>query len=161
MSAAGQTDSTSAIANFTAAEQAGQVGNADEAYNQLGTSDFLNLLIEELQNQDPLNPMENSEMMQQIGLIREIGATDELTNTLSDFSNSQQLVTASNLIGQSVRGLSDEGANVTGVVDRVTVETNPETNVRRVRVHVDGQTLDVNNIRQIDAAETSGSDSSE
>ena len=41
--------------------------------------DFLKLMIAELQNQDPLDPMENSEMLQQLSQMRSIGATDKLT----------------------------------------------------------------------------------
>ncbi|MFG0255418.1 MAG: flagellar hook capping FlgD N-terminal domain-containing protein, partial [Rhodopirellula sp. JB053] len=89
MSAASQTSSTTAAS--TADFSSSTIGGTNEGYNDLGTDDFLKLLIQELQNQDPLNPMENSEMVQQIGLIREIGATDELTNTLTTLSDNQQL----------------------------------------------------------------------
>ena len=39
-------------------------------------------MITELQNQDPLNPMDNTQMLEQINQIRQIGATDKLTSTL-------------------------------------------------------------------------------
>ncbi len=106
-------------------------------------------MINELQNQDPLDPMTNSEMVQQIGMIREVSATDQLTSTLNNLSNSQELVTASGLIGQTVRGLSDSSTEVTGTVDRVTVETDSENGTRSVKVHVDGKTMQVKNIREI------------
>lgn len=141
--------SQAASADFTSAQTAGQFGDPSEGFNDLNTNDFLSLLLEELQNQDPLNPMDNAEMIQQIGLIREIGATDTLTNTLTDLSNSQELVTASNLIGQTVNGLADDSTNVEGVVERVTVSTDPENGDRSVKVHVGQQTMDVKNIREI------------
>ncbi|TWU64792.1 MULTISPECIES: flagellar hook assembly protein FlgD [Crateriforma] len=136
-------------ADFSAAEAAGQFGGTDQSFNDMGSTDFLTLLMEELQNQDPLNPMDNSEMIQQIGLIREIGATDSLSETLSDFSHSQELVTASNLIGQTVRGLADDTSDVEGTVDRVTVSTDPNSGSRSVKVHVGERTMDVKNIREI------------
>jgi len=136
-------------ANFSSAEQAGQIGSSSDGFNDLGTNDFLSLLMEELQNQDPMNPMDNSEMIQQIGLIRDIGATDTLTKTLSNLSNSQELVTASNLIGQSITGLADDNTNVEGVVERVTVSTDTEKGKRSVKVHVGEKTMDVKNIREI------------
>jgi flagellar basal-body rod modification protein FlgD len=136
-------------ASFTAAQSAGQVGQSSDSYNDLDIDSFLKLLISELQNQDPLDPMDNSEMVQQIGQIREIGATDQLTQTLSKLSSSQELVTASSLIGQTVRGLADDASAVDGVVDRITVETSAENDSRTVKVHVGEKTMDIKNIREI------------
>lgn len=113
---------------------------------------FLKLLISEMQNQDPMNPMDNAQMIQQISQIREIGATNQLTDTLSTLSSSQQMVTASGLIGREITGLGSAG-NVSGVVDRVTVEVDEDDkNLRTVKVHVGQQTIDINNIRQINSA---------
>ena len=136
-------------ASFTAQQSAGQVGRASDSYNDLDIDSFLKLLISELQNQDPLDPMDNSEMVAQIGQIREIGATDELTRTLGKLSSSQELVTASSLIGQTISGLADDATAVDGVVDRITVETSPENDARSVKVHVGGKTMDIKNIREI------------
>ena len=138
-----------ASAEFSAQQSSGQFGSANDAYNDLDIDSFLKLLISELQNQDPLDPMDNSEMVQQIGQIREIGATDQLTKTLGSLSDSQELVTASSLIGQTVNGLSDEGTAIDGLVDRITVETDPENATRSVKVHVGDQTMDIKNIREI------------
>ncbi len=135
-------------ADFTAAQSRGTSTNSDP-YNDLGTEGFLKLLINELQNQDPLNPMDNAAMVQQIGEIRQISATDSLTNTLGSLSNNQELVTASGLIGQTITGLATDSTSVTGKVDRVTVETNADNNFRSVKVHVDGKTMEVKNIREI------------
>ena len=136
-------------ASFTSQQSASQVGNPNASYNDLDVDQFLKLLISELQNQDPLDPMDNSEMVQQIGQIREIGATDQLTQTLNNLSSSQELVTASSLIGQSVQGLSDDASAIEGVVDRITVETSGENEARTVKVHVGEKTMDIKNIREI------------
>lgn len=138
-----------ATASFTAQQSTGQVGNQGDGYNDLDIDSFLKLLISELQNQDPLDPMDNSEMVAQIGQIREIGATDQLTQTLGNLASSQELVTASGLIGQKVTGLADDASSVDGVVDRITVETNTENDSRSVKVHVGGKTMNIKNIREI------------
>ncbi|MEO9591864.1 flagellar hook assembly protein FlgD [Rhodopirellula bahusiensis] len=150
MSAASQITGASAASSFSSSEQASQISDsANEGYNSLDVDSFLQLLINELQNQDPLDPVDNAQMVQQIAQIREIGATDELTNTLSDLSNSQQLVTASGLIGRTVTGLADDQSNTTGVVDKITVETNDDNQTRSVKVHVGQKTMEIENIRQI------------
>jgi flagellar basal-body rod modification protein FlgD len=83
---------------------------------------FLKLMITELQNQDPLNPLDNSEMLAQINQIREIGATDKLTGTLNSVLLGQNIASATNLIGKDVRAIADNGDPVTGTVSRVLFE---------------------------------------
>ena len=118
-------------------------------FDDISSGQFMALLINELQNQDPLNPMENSDMVQQISQIRNIGATDQLTQTLSSLRESQELVTASSLIGQNVQGLADDASPTDGLVDRVTVQIDNENKSRKVKVHVGNQTMDIKNIRTI------------
>jgi flagellar basal-body rod modification protein FlgD len=120
-------------------------------FNDISSGQFMQLLINELQNQDPLNPMDNSEMVQQISQIRNIGATDQLTSSLSTLRESQELVTASAMIGQSVEGLGDDAKELKGVVDRVSVITNENNTTRKVKVHIGNQTMEIKNIRTIRA----------
>ena len=132
----------------TAASSSSSTG--ENGLNELKLDDFLTLLITEMQNQDPMNPMENADMIQQVGQIREIGATNELTETLSNLSLSQQLTTASNLIGREISGLSDNAENISGKVERVTVETSSGSgDSRNVKVHIGEKTIGVGNIREI------------
>ena len=94
---------------------------AADALNDVDLDDFLQLMITELQNQDPLNPLENDELLAQISQIREVGATEKLTETLSAVLLGQNIASATNLIGAEVDGLSDEGERVTGVVNRISI----------------------------------------
>ncbi len=89
--------------------------------NELDIDHFLTLMITELQNQDPLNPLENHELLQQISQIREVGATDKLTNTLEAVLLGQNISSATNLIGQDVRAITDAGNSVSGIVEQVTI----------------------------------------
>ena len=146
--------SQAATAGFTSREAASQTGGTTDAFTDIDIDEFLALMIAELQNQDPLDPMDNSEMVAQIGQIREIGATDQLTSTLTNLSSSQELVTASSLIGQQVQGLAVDGSEVDGIIDRITVETDPEKNERTVKVHVGGKTMNIKNIREIQTGQT-------
>lgn len=111
---------------------------------------FLDLLIAELSNQDPLDPVDNSEMAQQISQIREISATDKLSDTLSAVLSGQSLTTASNLIGKEVEALSPQGEFVRGTVDRVTVDVDEDDNSQRTyRIHIGEQSFDLNSVREI------------
>ena len=48
----------------------------------LDINQFLQLMVSELTHQDPLNPMDNTQLVQQIGELRSIAAQDQLTSTL-------------------------------------------------------------------------------
>ncbi len=111
--------------------------------------DFLKLMIAELQNQDPLDPMENSEMLQQLSQMRSIGATDKLTKTLDAVLVGQNLTTASAMIGKEINALTDEGSNVQGTVDRVTVAAPEEGAAPAVRIHIGDVSIALSNVREI------------
>jgi flagellar basal-body rod modification protein FlgD len=111
---------------------------------------FMDLLIAELQNQDPLNPLDNAQILQQIGQIREIGATNQLTETLDAVLTGQNLATASGLIGKQVSALTDSNENVQGVVDRVSIDTGDDNKGKRtLRVHIGDQSIKLDNIRAV------------
>ena len=50
--------------------------------NDVDMNQFLNLMITELQNQDPLNPTDNAALLEQIGQLRSISSNDQLVNTV-------------------------------------------------------------------------------
>jgi flagellar basal-body rod modification protein FlgD len=92
--------------------------------NGLGSlklDDFLKMLLTELQNQDPLSPMDSSTMLTQIGQISQVGSTQQLTSTLNSVLLGQNLNNATSLIGKTIDGLADDQTEVTGKVDKVTV----------------------------------------
>ncbi len=99
-----------------------QTGNSTDAINDIDLDVFLKLMIKELQNQDPLNPLDNKDMLAQISQIREVGATDKLTETLNSVLLGQNIASSTNLIGAEVDAVSDDNQRVTGVVSRVSIE---------------------------------------
>ena len=111
----------------------------------LDVRDFLDLIIAELQNQDPLNPLENSEMIQQIGQIREIESTQHLTSTLDSVRLGQNVSSATSLIGKHIQGLSADGEEIEGTVDRVTITDGV------AELHVATQRLSLRNVREVRA----------
>ena len=93
--------------------------------NGLGSlklDDFLKMLLTELQNQDPLSPMDSSTMLTQLGQITQVGSTQQLTSTLNSVLLGQNLSNATSLIGKTINGLADDQSEVTGKVDRVVTD---------------------------------------
>jgi flagellar basal-body rod modification protein FlgD len=105
-----------------------------DAFRGVDIDHFLKLMIAELQNQDPLNPLDNSQMLQQVSQIREIGATEQLTQTLETVLLRQNIATATGLLGQQIQGLTARGEPAQGTVQHVSiVDGQPQ-------LHIDGAT---------------------
>ena len=90
----------SALSSFT------KTSDVADTQQAMGKEDFLTLLLTQLSNQDPLNPMDSAEFTSQLS---QFASLEELTNansTLSDilgFQNSLQNTMATNLIGKEVK----------------------------------------------------------
>jgi flagellar basal-body rod modification protein FlgD len=117
----------------------------------LDINQFLQLMISELTHQDPLNPMDNTQLVQQIGELRSIAASDQLTSTLNALQTQQSLTTASSLIGKQVSALSTDNQNISGKVTSVSVEVDPDDNTKRTyKVKIGNQTIDLEDVREVD-----------
>jgi len=98
------------------------VSPISDRMNELTMGDFIKMMVAELENQDPMEPMSNTEMLQQIGQIRSITSNDRLTSSIESLTLGQALSTASGLIGKKVTGVNTLNESVTGKVDKVTIE---------------------------------------
>lgn len=132
---------TSGVGSGSSASQTSKSSN--DALRGLDLDHFLKLMITELQNQDPLNPLENHQILQQISQIREIEATGQLRDTLDSVLLGQNLANASSLINKQITALDDNGDEVSGTVSRVSVAEN------KVRLQVGDQQIDLSKLREI------------
>ena len=103
-------DATSLLSPSTGAQ-------TTNSFSELGSSEFLSLLIAQLRNQDPLEPVGNAELLQQISSVRDIELSTTLTETLRSLTGGQRFASASSLIGQYVVGAPGaEGVVAQGLV---------------------------------------------
>ncbi|MGN0318962.1 MAG: flagellar hook assembly protein FlgD [Lachnospira sp.] len=88
--------------------------NGDKAKNNttLQMEDFLSLLVAEMQNQDPLEPTNNSEYMGQMATFSQVEATQEMNDNILEQK-------AASLVGKAVIVATDLNKNgfVGGVVN--------------------------------------------
>ncbi len=105
-------------ATSTSSAATAEKGNSIET---LDLDVFLTLMLQELQNQDPLDPMDNQQLLDQIGQIREISSSDKLTETLDSVLLGQNVATATSLIGTEVEGITDGGRRVVGAVQEIVI----------------------------------------
>lgn len=89
-------------------------------FNGLTSQTFLKLLITQLQNQDPANPTDSDQLLQQISSMQSLQANLELQSTLKTVSLNQQLSSAASFLGKTVAATQGENF-ISGVVDSVRV----------------------------------------
>lgn len=93
--------------------------------NEMGKDEFMKLLIAQLENQDPLQPTDNTEFIAQMAQFSSLEGITNLNQTVNQFATSlqsTQALQASTLVGRSVQVVSDvavleEGKEVNGTLD--------------------------------------------
>lgn len=97
---------TSSADIFAAINAANSAGSTKTSSSTEASQDrFLKLLVTQLQNQDPLNPMDNSQMTSQMAQISTVTGIEKLNTTLSsmiDSVASSQSVQSAAMIGKNV-----------------------------------------------------------
>jgi len=113
---------------------------------ELGRDAFLQLLVLELQNQDPLEPVKNSEMVAQLAQFSALEQMEALNGSFESLSgNVDQLnfISAQGLLGKYVEGLNGDGAVRTGFVDSVYLDGSI------VVLNVDGEIIPMSGVLSI------------
>ena len=89
-------------------------------FSGLTSEDFMKILVVQLQNQDPTNPMESDQLLAQVSDMRNLQASLDLEKSLKSLTLNQQLSNSAGLIGKTVSGTSGENT-IQGVVEGVQV----------------------------------------
>src|SRR5580698_1965380 len=121
--------SVGSVSNPTSSSSsaATSTSNAANPFANLNLNDFLQMMITELQNQDPTNPMSSDEMLQEITQMGQISTAEQLTTTLTGMETGQNLSNASALIDMQVTGTDSSGNTVSGTVSSVTIANGTPT----------------------------------
>jgi len=85
----------------------------------LRPEDFFRLLITELQNQDPFEPMDNAKMVEQISSIRDMEMSTNLSQALQSVTRQQNYATAASLIGKLVTGTVTDASGREQVIEGI------------------------------------------
>ena len=112
---------TSETTTKTAASSASSTNStsaATTATNDLGKDAFLKLLIAELSNQDPLNPMEDREFISQMATFSSLEQMQNMNNTLTSIAEVNKF-SAANYVGKAVAFTNDDGKQIAALVNAV------------------------------------------
>jgi flagellar basal-body rod modification protein FlgD len=156
-SAASQTTApvaSSAASQTSAAAKAASTGSTDTAgtrtvKKELDQDTFLQLLVLQMQNQDPLAPTDNTQMIAQLAQFSSLEQMNNLNtsfNTLSGNINQLNFVSAGALLGRTVAGNDATGTLQEGKVERVYLDSTSGS----VYLQVNGQPVAMGNLQRIE-----------
>lgn len=107
---------------------------------------FLQLLVLQMKNQDPLEPMDNGEMLAQLAQFSSLEGQNNLNESFQELtSNMDQLnfISASQMLGKVVQGVNIDGEFMTGTVEGVHLDGS------LVVLTVDGQFMPMSGIVRV------------
>lgn len=102
MSTVSAPTSTTAAASATSASSSSSLASTSAADMQ---DRFLKLLVAQLSNQDPMNPMDNAQLTSQIAQINTVTGIEKLNDTMGNMaaqSSTMQRLQASAVVGKNV-----------------------------------------------------------
>lgn len=124
------------VTSSTTASAYNSTDSLSGTQNALSQKDFLQLLVAQMQNQNPLSPQSNTEMAAQMAQFSSLQQS-------SDMSSSLSMLQASSLLGSTVNVQVDAKTMVNGVVEGVVMQNGTP------KILVNGSAYDVNQVISI------------
>ncbi|HXH46042.1 MAG TPA: flagellar hook assembly protein FlgD [Bradyrhizobium sp.] len=111
----------------SATESTSKSSNVNESTTTSSSSvdynTFLQLLIAQMKNQDPTNPMDTAEYMSQFAQLSTVEQAMQTNSKLDALLSSQSLSQANGLIGKTVSFTDSTGASFSGKVVSVSINS--------------------------------------
>jgi len=117
--------------------------------NATGTADdirssYLNLLVTQLKNQNPLEPMSTNEMASQLAQLSQLEQMEQMNSSFAEVLKSQRTREALELIGKTVTFVLPDSEELhAGIVNRVDIGK------EKITVTVGEQSVDLDDIRTV------------
>lgn len=120
------TDQIASNANMTAQEQAKKPRVTGAASSDMGSDQFLLLMMKQLQCQDPLNPMDNKDFITQQAQFTQVSATKEMSEMTKqmneNMSTSNSIMQTLSLVGKKVSLIDPEDEEGKKIIEGVVSE---------------------------------------
>ena len=112
--------------------------------SHLQMEDFLQLLTSQITNQDPLDPMKDTEFISQMANIASLEQMEQFSKGFSKFADSQSGLLAQSYLGNKVE-IDSEGEVISGVVEAVDKNEDGTSSVV-----IDGKSFDSSLIKRVE-----------
>ena len=147
VSHADQSAFTTAQTESSALAAATQTSNNVQPGGELGKDEFLNLLVTQLSNQDPLNPMDSTESIAQLAQFSALEQMQNVAEQVQKQRHAAGILDAMLLHGQNVEVDMHNGSTASGIIENaiwmndelnltINGQTIPFSDVMAVRLHV-------------------------
>jgi flagellar basal-body rod modification protein FlgD len=133
--------SVSSINSVSSTATTDQSGETRVPTQTLDQNDFLQLLVTQMTQQDPMNPMKDTEFIAQMASFSALEQSKEMQQDMA-------LLQATDLIGRTVSLEDDSGTQTSGTVSGVEVESGAP------KIIVDGVSYDLSTLRGVMPAVT-------
>ncbi|MBX2852201.1 MAG: hypothetical protein KTR15_10685 [Phycisphaeraceae bacterium] len=90
-------------------------------FADLSSGEFLQIILSELSNQDPLAPNDTAAILEQLSSIRNIETQTQLDDKLNELVTQNAISTSANMIGKFVEGLDANNDQTEGIVESLSV----------------------------------------
>lgn len=131
----------------TAAATSGQTSNSGQGLSGLGGEEFLTLLIAQIRNQNPLEPLAADEFLNQTAQLSTVENLGRLNTNITQLLGLQELTQAAGLIGKEVSYVKAGKTELQkGVVSAVNVVNG------NVALSAGADTVELSQVRAIKAA---------
>ncbi|HMX76203.1 MAG TPA: flagellar hook capping FlgD N-terminal domain-containing protein [Anaerolineales bacterium] len=124
---------------------ANNTANANPASNELDSGQFMQILLAQLTHQNPLEPMDNAEMMSQFSQLNSLQELRGINTSMESVSVTSQTTYLTSLVGKTVKASRADGKVIEGVVEGVA------TDVENPQVLVGDEVVDLIDILEIKA----------
>jgi len=105
--------------------------------NALDSNQFMEILMAQLTHQNPLEPMNNAEMMSQFSQLNSLQELKDIHTSMDKLSASNQVMYMASLIGKTVKVNRPDGKILEGVVSEVITEKdNPQLKIGDEKVSI-------------------------
>jgi flagellar basal-body rod modification protein FlgD len=113
---------------------------------QMSVDDFINMMVTQLQNQDPLEPADNNQLLTQMSQIGQLQSSQQLQTSLQSMVIQNNIASAGNMIGKEVSGFDEYGDEAEGLVTAVRVEKG------QIMLELDnGKRMNIGNVTSVSA----------
>lgn len=112
----------SAIASLAGATSATTNPTGVNRLNELSSDEFLKIMLKELTTQDPFEPNDTAQILEQLSSLRNIESQTSLQENLETMVTQNAVASAGGFIGKFVKGLDEANASVEGTVTSLRIE---------------------------------------